>query len=361
MNNNLFEFAPKELVQDAFLCWCFNFKKDSGKEEWEFSKKLVQYIYELCDGSKKLDIKLINPKTQQTKSKVDVLVEIILKNEKKINFIFENKLYTSPHSDQLKRHIDFTEDMEGENKYIYFKLGYFYNEDKILKDKEGNELLEYTTLDRQKFLEFLKDNKLDNDTFKMYYEFIENIDNYYSEQSKLLEEDRVLVEEELNNVFYSPAGQYEILTRIDKAFESKLGVSKGTSFGRPWTNIPFFWKEIEKFWKGIFWRIDWRKCNKNNTPYICLRYYKTENKKTEIDNQYLEKQRSIFDEISKRYKNLEFGKVHNVGVKEREIGILFFNNEKNTIPNIIKELPKFSREFIDEVNKRNAYYEKIEI
>lgn len=66
--------------------------------------------------------------------------------------------------------------------------------------------------------------------------------------------------------------------------------------------------------------------------------------------------RKIFNELILKYPNLEFGQVHNVGNKEREIGILFFDNEKNTIPRVISEIGKFTKEFLQRVKKEKMYY-----
>jgi len=85
--NNIFDFAPKELVQDAFLCWCFNFDKTNNILEKNFSHNLAQEIYNYCGGTKKLSIKKIIPLTQQRASKIDVLVEILLADDKKIYLI----------------------------------------------------------------------------------------------------------------------------------------------------------------------------------------------------------------------------------------------------------------------------------
>ena len=58
--NNIFDFAPKELVQDAFLCWCFNFDESNNILEKEFSYKLVQEIYNYCGGTNKVKYKRNN-------------------------------------------------------------------------------------------------------------------------------------------------------------------------------------------------------------------------------------------------------------------------------------------------------------
>ena len=174
---------------------------------------------------------------------------------------------------------------------------------------------------------------------------------------KLIDENRQLTKAELEVIFWSQSGQYKILKKLQNEIESKIAI--GTSFGRPWTNISILSIEnIPNHWFGVFWRVDWRinKNTKTYTPYICLRYYKTTLDKTEEDDRYFEGMRKIFNELILKYPNLEFGQVHSVGNKEREVGILFFDNEKNTIPNIISEIGKLTKDFLQRVKDEKMYY-----
>ena len=349
--NNIFDFAPKELVQDAVLCWCFNFDKTNNILEKNFSHNLAQEIYNYCGGTKKLSIKKIIPLTQQRASKIDVLVEILLADDKKIYLIFENKLDTSHHSNQLVRHIEAMKgEDESEKKYIYFKIGNLYDEDKNLPK-------EYILIDRKAILSIFDKIKIKNEIFDSYYNFLLNIEEKDNLEMKLIDENRQLTKAELEVIFWSQSGQYKILKKLQNEIESKIAI--GTSFGRPWTNISILSIEnIPNHWFGVFWRVDWRinKNTKTYTPYICLRYYKTTLDKTEEDDRYFEGMRKIFNELILKYPNLEFGQVHSVGNKEREVGILFFDNEKNTIPNIISEIGKLTKDFLQRVKDEKMYY-----
>lgn len=353
--NNIFDFAPKELVQDAFLCWCFNFNESDDPLRKEFSYKLAQEIYEYCGGITKLDIKKITPLTQQKSSKIDVLIEILLTNNKKLYFVFENKLETSYHSNQLERHIEEMEkETESEKKYIYFKIGNLYDEDRKLPEK-------YTLIDRKTILYIFDKIRIKSEIFDLYYNFLLKIEEKDSLEMKLIEENRQLTKNEWEIVFFSQSGQYKILKKLQNEIKSEI--SKGTSFGRPWTNISILsLTNIEKHWFGIFWRVDWRinKKTKVYTPYICLRYYKTTLDKREEDEKYFKGMRQIFDKLNLKYPNLEFEEVHNIGNKEREIGILFFDNEKNTIPNVISEIGKFTKEFLQRIQNEKMYYDDAE-
>lgn len=304
--NNIFEYAPKELVMDAFLCWCFNvFNSEDAKGE-EFSVELVNFIYGLKHKGKKINVKKLEVKRQHLKSKIDVYIKVTTEESKIIHFVFENKLYSSPHSNQLLRHIKVVEEdyknpwkkkeekieKEDEKVYIYFKLGYRYAEDmkdsfsdfrftESAKEKEKLEkyipkLKEYVELDRKQFIEFLDKNKLESDTFKMYFQYIKDIDDYYEKLKELISANRVLTEEERNRVFWSPVGGYEIFEKLRRKSDMNLRIRKGSNpDGRPWTQLDIKWEEVNSNWKGLFWRIDWRNNKKKKsgdsfTPYLRL-------------------------------------------------------------------------------------------
>lgn len=112
-------------------------------------------------------------------------------------------------------------------------------------------------------------------------------------------------------------------------------------------------------------RLDWRSNDQKIWKpylYLCLRNYKTNKETTDIDNEYFnvdkntcKKQRELFKELENKYSTLKYGKVHNKGVKEREIGILFFEGD-NTIEKIIEIIPKFTEDFIEQVKNKKAFY-----
>jgi len=389
--NNIFDYAPKELVMDAFLCWCFNFFNSEDVEGKEFSVKLVNFIYGLKHKGKKLNVSDIKVKRQYLKSKIDVYVRITTTEGKVIHFIFENKLYSSPHSNQLLRHIKEVEEDykkswkknedkigEGDEKvYIYFKLGYKFNEDRKEKFKNPElsekhkkvyrdyilKLDEYVELDRATILSFLSSNKIRKDTFEMYFDYIKKIDNSYKELEGLIIKNKALTNKERDKVFWCQEGGYEILTRISEYSNLRKTPGKGTSLGgAPFVNLSIvdgYWEketdDNEEFWRDIFW-IDWRKnSDKNYTPYLCLRQYRIGKLDSKLDNIFKERYREIFEEISKGHKSLTFGNPHNSGKKEREIGILFFEGT-NTIPLVISEISKFTKKFVERVKEEKIFY-----
>ncbi len=111
---NLFDYAVKELEQDAFLMWLF--------ESWKDPKinSIVQHLLEAFCGLNKTDeIKDISTQAQWRNS--DVRVNITLSDDRQIVLLIEDKTFSSEHSDQLMRYNKAVEELEGEKYKIYYK------------------------------------------------------------------------------------------------------------------------------------------------------------------------------------------------------------------------------------------------
>ena len=147
--NNIFEYAPKELVLDSFICWLFNFFNTDNKNDKKTAIELISkfYCFKNCDF-KLLDIKSVDIKKQHEKSKIDVFIEITLQNNKKIYYIFENKVDTSHHSDQMNRHLESGKGLDGEKRYFYLKIGYIFPIDKLIPK-------EFTIIDLKDFIDLI--------------------------------------------------------------------------------------------------------------------------------------------------------------------------------------------------------------
>lgn len=94
---NIFDFATKELSQDAFLCWLFeNFDcKDNNS-----LKKASQFIIKkFCDISD--NEKIVNVKTYFQWHKIDILA-IIKTDKRNIALFVEDKIFSSEHNQLLK-------------------------------------------------------------------------------------------------------------------------------------------------------------------------------------------------------------------------------------------------------------------
>ena len=111
---NLFDYAVKELEQDAFLMWLFESWKDPK------NNSIVQHLLEAFCGLNKTDgIKDISTQAQWRNS--DVRVNITLSDDRQIILLIEDKTFSSEHGDQLMRYNKAVEELEGEKHKIYYK------------------------------------------------------------------------------------------------------------------------------------------------------------------------------------------------------------------------------------------------
>ena len=360
--NNIFEYAPKELVLDSFICWLFNFFNTDNKNDKKTAIELISkfYCFKNCDF-KLLDIKSVDIKKQHEKSKIDVFIEITLQNNKKIYYIFENKVDTSHHSDQMNRHLESGKGLDGEKRYFYLKIGYIFPIDKLIPK-------EFTIIDLKDFIDLIQSSDFKYDTFEMYLEFLKKRRDEIENILKLTFKEK-LNEEDIKKIFNSDVAMYEIINKIKEGMVNKnVEIGMGSSSGRPWVSLNLFSKDVyfdeNKEWSGIFWRMDWRvnaddkKIDKDKgSPYLCLRQYKTWENESEMDSKYFEKNREIFKEVIKEFPKYENGKIHNRGNKEREIGIIFFN-EKISIKTFVKDISKVTDRFIELVKMNKSFYEE---
>lgn len=199
MKNNIFDYATKELSQDAILCYIFkNFYSDNVKER-EISKK---FIKEFVFNGKNVDIKDINNLKYEGQNKVkqikkygniDICLEIELKNNEKYLILIEDKTETFLYprkvieydldgnkiknrnnkecDSQLEKEIENALNDESKKDYnivyILFKtkenyeMQYFYNFD-IYEEKYKNEKrVDIKSRNGEQFLDALDENTED--------------------------------------------------------------------------------------------------------------------------------------------------------------------------------------------------------
>ena len=276
MKNNLFNFATKELSQDAFLCWCLNWYNNPESLLYPMAEELLELLGEngLPQGQE-LEI------LQQIK-KIDILV--ILKEQNRA-IIIEDKTTSSEHDKQISRYREMIksrlskQEQEAmginssvEIRTVYFKTGFHYDCDR----------------------DVVADIKVDGQTFLRILE-------KYTSQSEILDDYVSSLRERLD--WYDKYGRYDVTNPTDDFWnwnislhhiaqhnfmrdvlrehfpESKwesenelYKIRNGTNIGgRPWTEMTFvvstYPESTDKYY--LFWRID----RNGNGPYISLRFY----------------------------------------------------------------------------------------
>ena len=99
-SNNIFEFATKELSQDAFLCWSINWLNGSVNGPlYDYAKSML----DLFLGENKEDY-YCDVKIFRQYEKIDVLVMFKDEKGKSHALIIEDKTNTSEHGDQMQRY-----------------------------------------------------------------------------------------------------------------------------------------------------------------------------------------------------------------------------------------------------------------
>lgn len=281
--NNLFQFATKELSQDAIICWCLNWIHYPDSKLYPMAKDLFKLLgQDDVDCNQKITIK------KQVK-KIDILV--LFHDTNKI-LIIEDKTYTSEHDKQIERYkqtiqeehknqnINFTIDENTVIQTVYFKTGYFFDDDKLIEINKVADIV----VDGKKYLDVIANIE--------YRGITEILDDYVAYLSDKLKEQE-LAEDVCKR--YSDGGRYITWDRIsqyklmrtffpEEKWEKNTGVFKVYSGsnpdGRPWTETDICEKQVFLETKGafyIFWRID----TDNNGPYLSLRLYEKFDKKDE--------------------------------------------------------------------------------
>lgn len=130
---NIFDFATKELSQDAFLCWIFSW----GKQEYENdNSELHQFAKRmLFDITKKNDLILEEISRQQ--KHIDILLKLKDPEDQKYAVIIEDKIGTQEHNEQIATYIKEIAPSYEKNIFIvYFKTGFTSNQEKrYLKER----------------------------------------------------------------------------------------------------------------------------------------------------------------------------------------------------------------------------------
>ena len=165
MRPNLFNYATRELSQDAFLAWYFQWADSSVTEDPDLQKSarefLRTYIRKVYTD---YDIPITHVEVRSQEKRIDVL--IVVNNE--ITIIVEDKIYAGVHGKQLEKYWD---SIKGKKIGLYIKTG--EESSKRVKEVENRN---YIYVGRSVLLNHLSKCKSQNEifvSFKSYWEKIE--------------------------------------------------------------------------------------------------------------------------------------------------------------------------------------------
>ena len=189
---NIFNFATKELNQDAFLCWLIsNFEDETiGKYSYDFINEFAHFDFKVGE------IKIITIKQQE--SDIDIVVDLWTSKakcpESHYVIIIEDKTASSAHTSQLKRYADIVDKWNNNEDGFKNRRRKIFYKTNFLTDKDIEEL-SLANEDRadndDKWLDY--DIKAINAFFSKIPPTSSEILNFYIEHIKKTYEDLMIV------------------------------------------------------------------------------------------------------------------------------------------------------------------------
>ena len=363
LSNNIFSFATKELSQDAVICWLLNWIKYPESELYNLAIDMFDLLG-VKDIEKNQDISI-----KQQVNKADIVVT--LHGQKQI-LIIEDKVYSTEHGNQIEEYRKFFDDLNNQRDYldnksndlysiktVYFKTGFFYDEDKVVvADVIVDSKLFYRIISKEKY-----HNK--SEILDSFVVHLKEVMSYYEKYGDYT------YRPDKNAKFYISTeyiAQHNLMRFIfpeelwNKNIEVFM-VKNGSSSGRPWTETSICesikHKEAQETY-SFFWRID----TNVNGPYLSLRLYdiydkkKPETQKRHIDiyERSIDICKAIFDknknQLSLKWEEVKEGYRGNYV----EASLLSIKLEKYLLnwndkgESLKADVNLITKEFIDEIS-----------
>lgn len=143
---NIFNFATKELSQDAFICWLLSWADSSCQNIDDNMHKLGLYFLHSLLSKKGVTINEIQ-KVQIRRQKEGIDISVIINDEYII--VIEDKIFSKKHGNQLKKYYEIASKKFNEDKIITIFLktsysGHYHNENyELFLLNDFLEIIEY--------------------------------------------------------------------------------------------------------------------------------------------------------------------------------------------------------------------------
>ena len=186
---NLFDYATKELSQDAVICWLIAW---AGNEADQDLHRLGRKFVETLLNHKQTDERArLSAPTEVKINQQDKYIDVLARVDDHV-LLIEDKTGTNPHGDQLGRYLDMVVSgktslgqVDGLNICpIYFKTG----NQSIAADNEV-ELRGYKVFNRSDFLSVLEDYAGDNSALVDYRAYLQSWEDRTQSFRKWKQED----------------------------------------------------------------------------------------------------------------------------------------------------------------------------
>lgn len=341
-NTNLFKHAPKELVLDAFLTWLLYFLNSDPKYRREKKIFFEALLLKPEDANKEVQNIKVEKQKEVNKGRVDIALTFRLDNDGDKEVFFENKTWAPASKKQLESYKN--EDTE-RYEDIFLKLAYMNAYEKKIVKECGYKIIDVfqlsETLEKIKGIHFLIGHYLEflNMRFKGFIDRHLKIDHINKKTRQLLK--------------FSQVQQYiidQIYNKLDGKNEN-LKIKVGSSAGRPWTQLDICRRDntYGSVAEYVFWRLDKR----SGKYYIRLNQYADVSNSSEMDKdkkeERLDRLQKVAEKLSKKY-DMKLGELSNRGIYEREIIILFMEDQK-CLKRLLDDLVLFSLDFCMEYKK----------
>lgn len=248
---NLFEYATKELSQDAVICWLVACARQPKGLLQQCGRDFIGAL--MRHGRKQDEPCVVTDVCEPKKQYLDIDVYFQARvGDSMVSFVVENKTGTEMHSGQLGRYKDAVEKdeiQENDFRLVYYKTGYVYDDERKKAEKA-----EYTVFEADDMQRFLEKQPLteSNEILRQYREYIDGICKARND---------ALARWNFSEAFV----QYEFMKRLRDALTAakeqwagaisekpenmgpEIEIKRGTEVGGSWT--------LCLFSKALFWRL----------------------------------------------------------------------------------------------------------
>ncbi len=276
LNNNIFEWATKELSQDAVICWLLNWINYPNSELYG----LAQEMFDLLGISDADSTQNITVHTQVKNADI-----VVVLHDKRTILIIEDKVYSSEHDDQIAQYRELLGQAENQKllkikddtpvediRTVYFKTGFFYDDDLLVKAD--------VVIDGDAFFSIVSQEKYSgkSEILDAYVAHLRELLRYYDDYG-----DFTIKKDGNWIISWHQIAQHNFMRYLfpEKWWNKETGCFKseiGSSHGRPYTQSNIFVASFPDFTEKIyaFWRID---STDKEGPYLSFRLYNFYNKK----------------------------------------------------------------------------------
>jgi PD-(D/E)XK nuclease superfamily len=382
---NLFDYAQKELSQDAMICWLLAWAYEEGDlakpDEMgtmsrEFAARLLGKHPNYKGISADQVLKVSRPESQfpvdipssprKRKGRIDVCAEVQLKSGAVI-LVVEDKTETS---DNAKKLTGYLEALKGNKDVIgiYFKTGLITDYDRGIAQES-----KYAVFSIDDIVEFLTDCQQGNPLLREYREHMVRKHG----KSVAMKRDAMSGDPQIYNQALGTAeGQWAFMECVfrrqgnRRAIDAysfggggKTWMKNGSSKGTPWTSFifrstPICGSQGSEEKEFLWYRLDWRRSSKGEqAPFLSLRKYWKHGGKPADRNQARKARDRYVKAAQEALKRMgdpsleQAGKPRDSSGNEQQIVAFDLDGDRNTPDNLRDYLPGFHEAFLKELDR----------